>query len=513
MPNKIELAKKELELLKAKKQMMDDLPHLYGFKWYPWAREFFESRNRLNFLCAGNQLSKSSTQIRKAIDWATNRQKWPKLWQTRPLVFWYLYPTKEVATIEFEKKWVEEFLPKNSFKGDSHYGWEAVYKDKYISAINFNSKVSIYFKTYAQQVKNLQSGTVHAMFTDEEMPYEIFPELRMRISATRGYFHMVFTATLGQQEWKDTVEPDDRKRERFKDAAKWQVSYYDSQHYEDGTPSQWTDQRIEEEKKMIGDQREIDRRIYGKFVLSTGLKYPGFERSRNYVEPKDNAGPPAIWPRYVGVDIGSGLNPDKKNNSHPAAIVFIAVRPDYKFARIYRVWRGDDERTTAGDVLNKFIELRGSEHMQRQFYDWQCKDFSIIAQRMGEPFEPAEKGHDIGENTLNTLFRHGMLVIDDNGDPEMDKLVNEFCSLKKDESKQTAKDDLIDATRYGCTLIPWNFSQIRAKVQAEAVKKQKPKTEQQKRREYVLNSRNDDEKDLNTLWEDEIAAWNDYYEV
>ncbi len=67
----------------------------------------------------------------------------------------------------------------------------------------------------------------------------------------------------------------------------------------------------------------------------------------------------------------------------------------------------------------------GSEFMQRQWYDWQCKDFSIIAQRMGEPFEPAEKGHDIGENTVNTLFKHGMLVIDDNGDPEMEKLVNE----------------------------------------------------------------------------------------
>lgn len=455
----------------------------------------------------------SSTQIRKCIDWATDRKGWPKLWATRPLVFWYLYPTKEVATIEFEKKWIEEFLPKNDFKGDENYGWKAEYKDKYISALHFNTRVSVYFKTYAQQIKNLQSGTCHAIFCDEELPYESFPELRMRIAGCRGYFHMVFTATLGQQEWKDTIEPDDVKREKFKTASKWQVSYYDSQHYEDGTPSMWTDQRIKEEIEMIGDQREIDRRIHGKFVLSTGLKYPGFERSKNYVEPKDKVLPPKLWPRYVGVDIGSGKNPDRKNQSHPAAICFIAVRPDYKFARIYKFWRGDDETTTAGDVLNKFILLRGQEHMTRQFYDWQCKDFSLIAQRMGEPFEKAEKGHDIGENTLNTLFRHGMLVIDDTGDPEMDKLVNEFCSLKKDESKQTAKDDGIDSARYGTSLIPWNFSQIRAKVQAETAKSAKPKTEADLRREYTLNSKNDDDESMNTLWDKEIASWNEYYEV
>ena len=78
----------ELEKLELQEKLRVGLPFKYRWKFYPWAREFFESRNRMTLLCAANQISKSSTQIRKAIEWATNPDLWPDLWATRPHQFW-----------------------------------------------------------------------------------------------------------------------------------------------------------------------------------------------------------------------------------------------------------------------------------------------------------------------------------------------------------------------------------------------------------------------------------------
>ena len=502
----------ELELLKKKKKLIQDLPHLYGWPWYKWAKEFFDSTNRMNFLCAGNQLSKSSTQIRKCIHWATEPELWPDLWKTRPLTFWYLYPSKELAHVEVMKKWVNEFLPKD--QEHPQYGWEIEKRDRWVWAIHFKTGVTVYFKTYAQDPQHLQAGTVWSIFCDEELPYDIFPELGQRTKAVRGYFHMVFTATLGQLEWKDTIEGRG-KREKFQTAAKWQVSMYDSQHYLDGSASPWTDERIEEEIALIGDDKEVQRRIHGKFVVSGGLKYGGFNRDFNLKEPHPIA-QYRQWHIYSGVDIGSGLSPDG-SKGHPSAICFIAVRPDFKYGRVFRGWIGTDSQTTAGDVLNKYIEISADLEISQHFYDWHNKDFQIIAQRAGVPFEPAEKGHETGETTLNTLFKNGMMDIDDI--PELEHLVRELGSLLKDTPKTKAKDDFSDALRYGVTRIPWNFSAIRDKMLgAERVKKTRRWVETAEQK--IMRERNEFRKQIQTpglpiqeVWEDEIAAWNELYDV
>lgn len=442
-----------LQQMKLKEQEVafrKNLPHLHGWKWYPWARKFFESRNHFNFLCAANQISKSSTQIRKAIHWATAVELWNDLWSTRPFIFWYFYPNKSTATEEFEKKWVTQFLPKAEFKKHPRYGWREEYKDKQIYAIHFNTGVTLYFKSYAQDEHDLQSSSVDAMFCDEELPADLYSELQFRLTATDGYFHMVFTATLGQEFWRLTIE-ERGEDENFKDAFKLQVSMYDCLFYEDGMPSRWTHERIERIKNGCKSEAEIQRRVYGRFVVDGGLKYPSFERNRNI--NRQITPIPHDWLIYTGCDIGSG-----GEEAHPAAIAFVAVRPDMKFGRVFLGWRGDSEVTTAGDVLLKHEELRGSMIPVRQNYDWAAKDFSTIATRLGKNFQHAEKSHEIGESMLNVLFKNRMLVIDD--EPELRKLVGELTTLKKATAKSKAKDDFIDAMRYAVTTIPWDFTAI-----------------------------------------------------
>jgi phage terminase large subunit-like protein len=409
-----------------------------------------------SFLCTDKYIvtHNSSTQIRKCIDWATNKKKWPKLWRTAPLQFWYLYPNKSTATVEWEKKWKTQFMPKGTMKEDPVYGWREEYKHKEVFAIHFNSGVSVYFKTYGQDVQDLQTGTVDAIFADEELPEEIYSEVNMRIAATEGYFHLVFTATLGLEMWRLTMEEKGHD-ELFKDALKLQVSMFDCLFYEDGTPSHWTKERIQKIINSCKSEAEVLRRVYGRFVVDGDLKYPGFIRAKNInrtvtpIEPS--------WHIFSGTDIGSG-----GTEAHPAAIAFIAVRPDFKFARVFKGWRGNGVVTTAGDVLQKHTEMKGNMVMTGQFYDWQSKDFHTISTRTGETFLPAEKSHDIGEQILNVLFKNGMLLIDDL--PELKPLVTELVSLKKSTAKTKAKDDFCDALRYGVTRIPWDWTAITGAV-------------------------------------------------
>lgn len=439
---------KKIQELERQAYLVEGLPHLFGRKLYKWASAYIESSNRMNLMCAANQISKSSTNIRKCIKWATSPELWPKLWPSTPKQFWYMYPSQVVASQEFAEKWVKEWLPRGDFKDHPVYGWVADIQQKKIVAIRFNSGVTVYFRSYEMKPVNLQTSSVHAIFADEEMPEHLYSEIIVRTSGADilGHFHMVFTATLGQEFWRQAIEGQ-ASEERFPDAFKQQISMYDCQKYMDGSPGPWTTELIEAQKRRCKSQAEIDRRIYGKFVLDEGLKYPAYS-GKNYVEPYEI---PHDWLRFSGVDVGSG-----GKSGHPAAIVFVAVRPDFKKGVAYMGWRGDGIDTTAGDILQHYRIMRGKVQMTRQFYDWQSKDFWNIATRIGEAFEPAEKSHAIGEQMLNVLFKNRMLDIFVS--PELRKLHGELKSLKQGEAKTKSKDDLIDALRYAITKIPWDFS-------------------------------------------------------
>jgi len=728
-----EKAIQEIVLLERQAQLKRGLPFLYGWKHYPWSRKFFESTNKENFLVAANQVGKSSTNIRKCIHWATAQELWPTLWNVEafgnPNQFWYFYPTKEVATIEFKTKW-SLFLPRDEFKNHPVYGWKEEYDAKQIVAIHFNSGVTVYFKTYKQDIKDLQTGTVYSMFCftkghkvltpqgflnvedvnegdyvlshkghrrvvralnreesvvsrtfldgttltgtldhpvfigtgykelgllatddtcytsvawklieklyclrevcssdnqkakmlvgeiileiveedlytfacgnlttinecqkallyiikilsrlitvletcsflpeqstqeyisllngrkqdllkklatgaekyswevkweeltepfvadnvekittessilaaiaeirscaekilrknsvlplaqtevrrekvynlevddahtyfcngllthncDEELPLDYLPELQARLNATDGYFHLVFTATLGQEHWRRCMEEQGGSLETHKGALKINASLYDCMKFEDGTASHWTEEKIQRAIAKCPTQAEVKRRIFGRFVVADGLKYAAFDPEKN----SSISHPlPKSWYVYAGVDVGSG-----GESGHPAAIVFVGVSPDYKQGRVFQAWRGDGVVTTPTDVLLKFREMRGNLRLQAQFYDWASKDFFNIAASMGESFQPAEKSHEIGEGVLNTLFRHKMLSIQ-RGEADLEKLVAELSTILVTTPKNKAADDLADALRYTVTGIPWDYAAVDENIDLE----------------------------------------------
>jgi len=294
----------------------EDLPHLHGYKWYQWAWDFFTSTDRNCFLNAANQASKSSTQIRKMIHWATDKDLWPKLWTSTPRQFWYLYPSLTVASTEVEEKWIPEFLPRGEYIDHPIYGWKAIYKFGSIHRIKFNSGVSIYFKSYEQKKTNTQSSSVHYVACDEELPADYWAEISARRTGVdvNGYFSMVFTATVGQIFWYETMECVGQPEERFKGAWKRQVSLYECLKYKDGTRSNWTKERIQEIKDDCESENEILRRVFGRFIPDKTNLFGSFKGADNQIP---NFPVPGNWDYHLGVFFGK-LN---------ASIVLIASSP------------------------------------------------------------------------------------------------------------------------------------------------------------------------------------------
>jgi hypothetical protein len=435
------------------KELREDLPHLYGYPWYKWAKEFFESRNRMNLLVAGNQLSKSSSAIRKNIEWACNKKLWPELWETTPKIFWYFYPTESVAAVEFEKKWVPEFLPRGAMKNHSEYGWDVEYTNGTLTALHFKSGVTIYFKTYGQKVVNLQTATIHMVTADEEIDEIYVDELLARLRSTRGYFNQVFTATRGLQLWYRAMECIGSDDEAFRSAFKQSVSMYDCQFYEDGTPSKWTLERIHEAEAQCTSKREILKRIMGRFVRDEGLRYEPFDPDKNVVPAVPT---PKNWRHYAAVDIGSGGGKGRSSG----AIVIVAVDPTNTLGRVVRSWRGNNEETTAADILARYRLLRHDINITQASYDYASREFGIIAARAGEGFIRADKARVTGEATINTLFKSGALLIEA-GEYHNQKLVTELMSVPGGPLKNRSYvDDLTDSLKYACSMIPWDFAKL-----------------------------------------------------
>lgn len=493
-----QLKAQEIYLRQEKQKIMEGLPHLYGRKFYSWARLFFEATHRMQFLCAGNQVSKSSTLQRKFIHWATSPHLWPKIWPThpRPRQFWYFMPTQQLCTDEFENKWIPEWLPRGEFKSHPLYGWTEEYSKGEIDYIQFNTGVRIYFKSYMQKVSNVQSATVHMIGADEEMPVEFYDELVNRLTAVDGILVMVFTATLGQSFWQQVIEGN-----KLPEALKIQVKLEDCTYYEDGTPGPWTEERIKRRRAQCKSKNEELKRCDGKFVPSDGLKYPSFSPIRHIIKPVTI---PEDWLRYAAVDPGSG------GHAHPAGIMFLAVRPDMRRGYLFKGWRGDEVETSSSDILQKFRELRGRMNLTAQTYDYQARDFQIVASRAGESFTRAEKSHALGEDILNTLFRNDMLFVFDD-DPELSKFVQEITLLQNSTAKNKARDDLIDPTRYVCMLVPWDFSHL-AHVDLEKTVDE-PQMSPQELELYERRGGNKNKEPEN--WEadlaDQIEFWNDEY--
>lgn len=456
--------------LKAIQEIKHGLPHLYCFPFYKWQRKSWEDTNTFQFDFAANQVGKSSINIRKCVHYATEPNTW-KVFLRQPKLIFYLYPDKKTATREFETKWVSEFLPRGKFKDDPKYGWKEEWEGKDISAIFFNSGITIYFKTYgvgSDHAHTMQASTPAIVACDEELPIELWPELQMRIAspANKGaMFWMVCTPTRGQLFWSKIQSG----KIKLPNSSIRTISMYDCLIYEDGTKSLWTKEAIQRIEQTLPSQREIEIRVHGLFKPSEDtILYPTFDRDRHIIKPHPVDG----WDLYCGIDYGIG-----GLSAHPPAISIVAVKPDYTAARVVKLWKGDDgKKYTVDEVINMYLEFcnhLGLEQIDNTFYDWACGEMGVIAENKNLAFQKADKSRESGINLLNSLLKNDMLMFFEQPDEEHLKLCDEFETLSSDTNKRkSGVDDLVDATRYAITRATFSFDNIKLKsIKKDPLKK------------------------------------------
>lgn len=341
---------------------------------------------------------------------------------------------------------------------------------------------------------------------DEEINSHLFPELRFRLMAVGGYFASAFTATLGQEFFRSLME-DRGPDELFPDALKMQIDLErDCRFFEDGTPSHWTEQAVQEAIAACPTEAEVLRRIRGRFVVTEGRRYPSFSRARN-VRPPETDGAPPDWLIFAGVDLGSG-----SDRGHPSAITFVAVRPDFSFGRVFKHWNGRGVSTTASDTFQKFLEMRGKMRCVHQCYDYSAKDFGTIAQRAGEAFSQAKKDRQLGDNILNSLFRNQMLVIDDI--PENYPLIKELERANENDRKTMAHDDSCDSARYCVAPIAWDWCFLNPELNTPPPDKQILTPEQERRKFALVGKQTEDEDEpFMRGMDEEISFWQNYLDA
>lgn len=494
---------RKLESLKALEQelhLKENLPHLYGNKMYTWQREFFYTKNKNAFLCSANQVGKTEIQGRRLINLATQGDNWQEWFTTKPDCFWYLLPSKEMVEAVIDLKWRPQLLPRGTFRDHPKYGWNLKKAHGSYNYLEFNSGVRVYFKSYSMGADVLQSGTCDYIAFDEELPWDLYSELNMRRTARNGYLSGVLTPTTGQEEWRKVFEEKGEK-EVFPKSFKKQVSLYDSQKFVDGSPSHWTDERIQGVIQSCATEQEIQRRVYGRFVKSEGLMYPMFSISRNVKPPTPiNLSSGCI---YAAVDPGAGKT---SPGSHPAAMTFIWTNSEHTKGIIFKGWKSPEGMALEPrDILAKYSELKGTMIVTGEYYDWKCKDFETVGTRSGFAFQKADKARDFGHQMINLLFKSEALTIFDL--EELQPLIAELLSLGINDRKNEAVDDYVDSMRYAITSIPWNWEKITdIKVEFDVGKIVEDK---------VIDLRMNPPEDLvnqASELESEIEFWNTIYE-
>jgi polyhydroxyalkanoate synthesis regulator phasin len=498
---------KRLEELEREVKLRDGLPHLFAFKDYQWSYEFKHTRAKEAFILAPNQVGKSTSQIIKMITWATETQLWPELWKgRRPYKFWYLYPSLVVAQSELFSKIIPEYLPRGEFKESGKYSWELYKIKSETRGIRFKESGVIWeFLSYEQGGRLLQTATVDYIAFDEELPEELWGELHMRRSSAGldgGYISGVMTNTEvnGIDLWWRTFERVGQPDEAFPNAFKRQVSLYDCMHYVDGSPTRYSKERIQQIKEQCGSEIDVQRRVMGRYVISnSNLLFPSYSEDLNYRRNPGKVEENSIY--FAGLDWGAG------GEAHPSSVVICAVNPDYTRVRVVKCWRGDGVRTTAGDLLEKYLELKGSLPVVAAYYDYSCADLGQIAASQGVPVQKANKSRETGVPLVDTLLKYGALTIDHSDEAE--KLNKELKTVKKTAKKTKAEDDLSDALRYALSKLPFQMDRIKSMVEQYEPKVMRNDTPVSKRTQLGAVLPTFDEDSL----ADEIDGWNELLEI
>ena len=263
------------------------------------------------------------------------------------------------------KDWIEEIVMQSGRKDSPEMGVIDFIRVKNV----FGGVSVIGFKSCDQGREKFQGASLDFVWFDEEPPYAIYLECRMRVMDKKGDIFGTMTPLKGQ-----TFVYEEIYLNRHNDAEVWYefMEWADNPYLDEG-----------EIKALQGcmDEGQLQSRRYGKFALAKGLVYPEFDERIHVIEPFSV---PPEWQDNIAIDPGLN-NPlsahwyavDYDDNVYVIYEHFAAGRDvDYHAQEIKRIcemlgWKRDSKGRVQAliDSAAKQRTLSGVKNVCELFYE------------------------------------------------------------------------------------------------------------------------------------------------
>ncbi|MBE7076976.1 MAG: hypothetical protein E7374_03715 [Clostridiales bacterium] len=153
----------------------------------------------------------------------------------------------------------------------------------------FGTTSKIGFKSCDQGREKFQGTSLDYVWFDEEPPYDIYSECRMRVLDKNGDIFATMTPLKGM-----TFVYDEIYMNKFNDDNIW----YEFMQWDDNP---YISEEAKEAMKRSMSEDELRSRQYGEFLDCGGRVYPEFDENVNVIEPFDV---PYEWQDKLSIDPG-----------------------------------------------------------------------------------------------------------------------------------------------------------------------------------------------------------------
>ena len=255
--------------------------------------EFHKCLKRNRWVFGGNRTGKTECGAVEVIYMARGCSPYRK--NKKDTVGWVVSLSKQVQRDVAQKK-ILEYLNKEwiveivMLSGKRDYPESGVID--YIKIKNvFGGVSTIGFKSCDQGREKFQGASLDYVWFDEEPPYDIYLECRMRVLDKMGEIFGTMTPLKGLSWVYDEI---------YLNSSNSVEVWYETMTWEDNPFLDKSEVEFFEQSLSSSD---LESRKYGRFVSSSGLVYKEFDEQVNVIEPFNV---PVEW--YDNISIDPGLN-------------------------------------------------------------------------------------------------------------------------------------------------------------------------------------------------------------
>lgn len=384
-------------------------------------QRFTDSQKKIRLLIGGNRSGKTTVGAREAILIAKGEHPYWSNIIPVPNIGWIVSLDLTVGLVVAKKK-LMELLPSEDIK--TH--------NKKEGHIILNNGSEMWFKSCESSWKKFQGASIHYCWMDEEPPEDIFKEVLVRVTDTRGCVWITMTPVmdLEAEDLSWTYYSLYLHRYSNADLDVIQMSTYDNI---DNLPRE---EILKLENTFSHSEKQA--RLEGKYSFYSKLVYKNFISA--VCEPFDI---PPEWTRYRSIDWGI---------NSPTCCLWGAVSPD-NVVYIYREYYQTDCNVKQNS--DNIIRLSGGENYNWTVIDSKATNRSCITgttiqqeyMDCGIPTILGEKDVQLGVARVQELLGREKLKVFSSCYQLIDE-ARHYRFLRRDTISRRIRDDGMDSLRF-----------------------------------------------------------------